>query len=38
MAISNFSGTKPENPNPSNPERFGTPHGSRELSSELVVW
>ena len=28
----------PENPNPSNPEGFGTPHGSRELSSELVVW
>jgi hypothetical protein len=27
-----------ENPNPSNPEGFGTPHGSRELSSELVVW
>jgi hypothetical protein len=26
------------NPNPSNPEGFGTPHGSRELSSELVVW
>jgi hypothetical protein len=28
----------PENPNPSTPEGFGTPHGSRELSSELVVW
>jgi hypothetical protein len=28
----------PENPNPSNPEGFGTPHGSRELSGELVVW
>ena len=28
----------PQNPNPSNPEGFGTPHGSRELSSELVVW
>jgi hypothetical protein len=28
----------PENPNPSNPEGFGTPHGSMELSSELVVW
>ena len=28
----------PRNPNPSNPEGFGTPHGSRELSSELVVW
>ncbi|MGD0401614.1 MAG: hypothetical protein ABSB66_00330 [Candidatus Acidiferrales bacterium] len=28
----------PENPNPSNPEGFGTPHGPRELSSELVVW
>jgi hypothetical protein len=28
----------PENPNPSNPEGFGTPHGSGELSSELVVW
>ena len=27
-----------ENPNPSDPEGFGTPHGSRELSSELVVW
>jgi hypothetical protein len=25
-------------PNPSNPEESGTPHGSRELSSELVVW
>jgi len=28
----------PRNPNPSHPEGFGTPHGSRELSSELVVW
>jgi hypothetical protein len=28
----------PENPNPSKPEGFATPHGSRELSSELVVW
>jgi hypothetical protein len=28
----------PENPNPSDPEGFGTPHGSMELSSELVVW
>ena len=28
----------PQNPNPSHPEGFGTPHGSRELSSELVVW
>src|ERR1700735_3861023 len=28
----------PENPNPSHPEGVGTPHGSRELSSELVVW
>jgi hypothetical protein len=28
----------PANSNPSNPEGFGTPHGSRELSSELVVW
>ena len=28
----------PKNSNPSNPEGFGTPHGSRELSSELVVW
>jgi hypothetical protein len=28
----------PRNPNPSYPEGFGTPHGSRELSSELVVW
>jgi hypothetical protein len=28
----------PENTNPSYPEGFGTPHGSRELSSELVVW
>ena len=27
-----------ETPNPSNPEGFGTPHGPRELSSELVVW
>jgi len=27
-----------ENPNPPNPEGFGTPHGSSELSSELVVW
>ena len=27
-----------ENPNPSDPEGFGTPHGPRELSSELVVW
>jgi len=24
--------------NPSHTEGFGTPHGSRELSSELVVW
>src|ERR1700735_5560820 len=28
----------PRNPNPSHPEGFGTPHGSSELSSELVVW
>jgi hypothetical protein len=28
----------PKNPNPSYPEGFGTPHGSTELSSELVVW
>ena len=28
----------PENTNPSYPEGFGTPHGSWELSSELVVW
>jgi hypothetical protein len=28
----------PKNSNPSNPEGFGTPHGSRELSSELLVW
>src|SRR5580692_11350950 len=28
----------PVNPNPSTPEGFGTPHGSRELISELVVW
>jgi hypothetical protein len=28
----------PESPNPSDLEGFGTPHGSRELSSELVVW
>src|ERR1700735_2459548 len=28
----------PQNPNPSHPEGFGTPHGSGELSSERVVW
>jgi hypothetical protein len=28
----------PANPNPSNPEEFGTSHGSRELSCELAVW
>ena len=28
----------PENSNPSDLEGFGTPHGSSELSSELVVW
>jgi hypothetical protein len=27
-----------EKPEPFTPEGFGTPHGSTELSSELVVW
>jgi hypothetical protein len=27
-----------QNPNPSQAEGFGTPHGLRELRRELVVW